>query len=142
MGVQAQIASLAFNFMAAQQQRSAYEMEAQAYEEQAKMAEIQAKQQENERNRRLRMQLASLGTSMAAQGVEIGSSPSVLALQEDEVKIAKNDIASIKLMGMSKRRQFSLSAAGARTAGKATVLGRFAKTASGIYDISQGVSKP
>ena len=142
MGVQMQIASLGLGLMAAQQQRSAYEMEAQAYEEQAKMAGIQAKQQENERNRRLRMQLASLGTSMAAQGVEIGSSASVLALQEDEIKVAKNDIASIKLMGMSKRRQYGLSAAGSKAAGKATILGSYAKTAAGISEISQGVSKP
>ena len=136
-----QIASMALGLMAAQRQRSAYEMEARAYEEEAKMAEIQAKQQENERNRRLSMQLASLGTSMSAQGVEIGSSASVLALQEDEIKVAKNDIASIKLMGMSKRRQYGLSASGAKAAGKAVVLGSFAKTASGIYDIQQGVSK-
>ena len=138
MGVQMQIASLALGVMAAQRQRSAYEMEAQAYEEEAKMAEIQAKQEENERTNLLQRQLASLSASMAAQGVSVDEQGSVGALTENERNLALADISSIRLMGSSKTRKYSLSAAGSRAAGQGVVLGSMAKTATGIYDIQTG----
>ena len=93
MGMGLQVAGLMLNCRA-QMQKQAYEAEAQAQEEQAEMAKIQAAQQEVERNRRLRAQLASLGTNMSAQGVALGTSASVLALADDE-KDSKEDIASI-----------------------------------------------
>lgn len=138
MGVGLQVAGLMMSMQAAQMQKQAYEMEAQAQEEQSAMAKIEASQREVERNRQLRIQLASLGTSMAAQGVSIGS-PSVLALAGDEEKIAKNDISSIRLMGMANRRKYELGAAGSRAAGKAVQISGFAKTAAGAYSIGQGV---
>lgn len=135
MGVEMQIVSLLAGFAAAQQQRQAYELEAQSYREQAELAKIEAGQQEVERNRRLRLQLAALGTAMSAQGVALGTSPSTLALAEDEVRLAASDIDSIRLMGMSNRRKFELSAAGSSAAGRATTMSAFAKTAGGIYSI-------
>jgi len=139
MGVGLQIAGLMLTMKAANMQKAAYEAEAQAQEEQAEMAKIQASQQEVERNRKLRLQLASLGTSMSSQGVALGTSPSVLALADDEKKIAKNDIAAIRLMGLSNRRRYEVGAAGSRAAGRAAQLGGFAKTAAGAYSIGQGV---
>lgn len=139
MGMGLQVAGLMLSLQAAQMQKQAYEAEAQAQEEQAEMAKIQAAQQEVERNRKLRQQLASLGTSMSSQGVALGTSPSVLALADDEKKIAKQDIASIRLMGMSNRRRYEVGAAGSRAAGAAAQLGGFAKTAGGAYSIGQGV---
>lgn len=140
MGVQMQIASVALTMLAAREQKKAYEIEAQAYEEQASAAKIQAGQQETERNRQLRRQLASLGTSMSAQGVAIGTSPSVGALADDEVRMAKADIDSIRFMGSTARRKFQLSAAGSRQAGRAAIIGGFAKSAQMGYSINQGVS--
>lgn len=140
MGVEMQVASVALGLIAAKQQKKAYEMEAQAYEEQAEASRIQSAQQENERNSQLRRQLAALGTSMSAQGVALGTSASVGALADDEVRIAKNDISSIKFMGMSTRRKYGLSAASSRASGRAAVLGGFAKSASSAYSIGQGVS--
>jgi len=96
------------------------------------MASIQAKQQEEERNTQLRKQLASLGTSMSAQGVALGTSVSVANLANEEVKMAKKDISSIKLMGMSTRRKFDIGAAGARAAGKATMTTAVAQSAMTI----------
>lgn len=139
MGVGLQIAGLMMSLQAAQMQKQAYEAEAQAAEEQAEMAKIEASQREVERNRKLRLQLASLGTSMSSQGVALGTSPSVLALADDEKKIAKEDIASIRLMGMSNRRKYEVGAAGSRAAGRAAQLGGFAKTIAGAYSIGQGV---
>ena len=134
MGVGLQVASLVMTMKAANMQKSAYEMEARSYEEQKEMAKIQASQQENERNRKLRLQLASLGTSMSSQGVALGTSASVLALADDEKKIAKNDIGAIRLMGLSNRRRYEVGAAG-----RAAQLGGFAKTVGGVYSIGQGV---
>ena len=139
MGMQLQIAGAFLGLMAAQQQRKAYQMEAAAYREQAEMTKIEAAQKENERNRKLRLQLASLGTSMSAQGVALGTSPSVLALADDEEKIAAADISSIRLMGMSQRRRYELSASGSEAAGSAAMMGGFIKSATGIYSATKGV---
>ena len=139
MGVGLQIAGLMMSLQAAQMQKQAYEAEAQAAEEQAEMAKIEASQREVERNRKLRLQLASLGTSMSSQGIAIGTSPSVLALADDEKKIAKEDISAIRLMGMSNRRKYEIGAAGSRAAGSAAQLAGFAKTAAGAYSIGKGV---
>lgn len=139
MGMGLQVAGLMLSLKAAQMQKQAYEAEAQAQEEQAEMAKIQAAQQEVERNRRLRAQLASLGTNMSAQGVALGTSASVLALADDEKKIAKEDVASIRLMGLSNRRRYEVGATGSRAAGRAAQLGGFAKTVGGAYSIGKGV---
>ena len=122
MGMGLQVVGIIAGLAAAQQQRKAYELEAQSYKEQADLAKIQAGQQEIERNRKLRIQLAALGTS-----------PSVLALETDEIQVAKNDIASIRLMGMSTRRKFELSAAGSKAGASAATMGGFAKAAGGVY---------
>ncbi len=130
-----QIASAAVGLLAARQQKAVHEMEASAYQEQATMAKIQAGQQETERNRKLRMQLASLGTSMSAQGVAIGTSASTSALIRDEKDIAAADISSIRLMGMSNRRKYELSGAGSKAAGKATTLKALGSAATSAYEI-------
>jgi hypothetical protein len=138
MGVGLQVAGLMMSMKAANMQKSAYEMEARSYEEQKEMAKIEAGQQEEARRLLLRKQLASLGTSMSSQGVALGTSPSVLALGDDEKKLANQDIANIRLMGLANRRKYELSAAGSRAAGKAAVLGGFAKTAAGAARIMSG----
>lgn len=140
MGVQMQLVGLGLSLMAAQKQKKAYELEARAYEEQAKSAKLQADQQEVQRNLQLRRQLASLGTSMSSQGIALGTSTSVSTLRDDEIKMASDDIRSIRLMGESNRRKYEISAAGSRTAGKATMLGGFAKSATQLYSIEKGVA--
>jgi|TARA_R100000149_G_scaffold46600_1_gene18792 DNA-binding transcriptional regulator PaaX len=130
-----QAAGLFVGLQAARAQAQVYEAQAQAYEEQKEMAKIESSQMEAERRDLLRRQLASLGTSMSSQGVALGTSPSVLALAEDEKKLAKNDIANIKLMGLTNRRKYALSASGARAGARATTIGGFAKTATGAATI-------
>ena len=140
MGMGLQVAGLLLGLQAAQKQQArVYEAEAQAQEEQKEMAKIQSLSKELSATWRLRAQLASLGTSMSAQGVALGTSASVLALADDEKKIAKEDIASIRLMGHSNRRRYEVGAAGSRAAGSAAQLGGFAKTIGGAYSIGQGV---
>lgn len=138
MGMNMQIASVFLGLMAVQQQRKAAEMQARAYEEQGQLAEIQAGQQEVERNRKLRMQLASLDSTMAGRGVSIGTSASSEALAVDEERMALADISSIKLMGMSERRKYSLSAASSRAKGQAATYSAFAKMGGSIYDTQVG----
>lgn len=135
-----QAAGLGLTFMSMQQQRKSYEMEAASYREQAEMNKIEALQQENERNAQLRRQLAALGTSMSAQGVALGTSASVSALEEDERRMAASDISSIRLMGMSQRRKYGLSAAGAKAGGKAALYSGATQIAGGIYDMKYGSS--
>ena len=128
VGVGLQAAGAVIGLMAAQQQAKAYEMQAEQYQEQADMAKIQADQEESQRREALRRQLASLGTSMSAQGVALGTSQSVSALRDDEIKMANADISSIRLMGMSNRRRYQLSAVGAQAGARATKLGGFPVT--------------
>lgn len=128
MGVEMQIAGALLGLQASRQQAAAQNAQAAAAREQAEYTKIQSAQQEVERREQLRRQLASLSSSMSAQGVALGTSPSVMALEEDEMKMAKNDIASIKLMGATNRRKYQLSAAGYKAASRATTLGGFAKT--------------
>ena len=135
MGVELQVASLLLGLGAAKQQRDAAELEARSYEEQAKMAEISSRQEEEERRTQLRKQLASLSSSMSAQGVALGTSASTSALKQNEIALANKDISSIKLMGMSNRRKYELSAAGSRAEKKAITLGAMGSAASGAYDI-------
>lgn len=136
MGVEFQIAGAVLGLMAANKQAEAYEAEAQSYKEQAEMAKLQANQQENERRAQLRRQLAALGTSMSSQGVALGTSASEGALAGDEVKMAKKDIASIKLMGMSNRRKYELSASSSKTAAGATRLGALGSFSKSVYSIN------
>lgn len=140
MGMGLQVASIGLKLYGASQERKAYELEAQSYEEQKDLAAIQSSQQERDRLRMLRTQLASLGTAMGAQGVALGTSPSTLALEKDEIKIANRDIDRIRLMGMSNQRKFGLSARGSRLAAKGAIIGGFSKSVGGIYDIYSGVS--
>lgn len=141
MGVEMAIAGALIGLAGARQQKAVYEMEAKAYEEQADMAKIQARQQESERRSQLRKQLASLGTSMSSQGVALTPNQgSVGAIKKAEVDIAKADISSIKLMGMSNRRKYEISAAGSKAAGKATMTTAIGRAAGQGYSISQGGS--
>ena len=139
MGMELQVASMFMGLMAAQQARKAAEMEARAYEEQKDLAEIQSGQQEIERNRKLRMQLAALSTSMSAQGTSLGTSASTEALRLDEEALAKADVNSIRLMGQIERRKYSLSAASSRASGQAATINGFSKAMGSIYDIETGV---
>ena len=141
MGVELQVASLVLGLAGANQAKKAYELEAQSYQEQKDLSEIQSGQQERDRLRMLRMQLASLGTSMSSQGVALGTSASTLALEKDEINIANRDIDAIKLMGMSNQRRFSLSARGSKMAAKGAIIAGFSKATSSIYDIKTGVSE-
>lgn len=106
----------------AQMEKNAYKLEAQSYEEQAAMAKIEADQKMVQRDLQLRRQLASLGASMAAQGVAIGTSGSMSALDYGERQLAKADMKSIKLMGLGRRRQLLTSAASSKTKGRAAVI--------------------
>jgi hypothetical protein len=135
MGVEAQIAAAGLSMLSARNQRSVYEMEAQGYADQAEMSKIQSAQQENQRITQLRHQLASLNSSMSAQGVALGTSASVSALEDDEKKIASSDIASIKLMGMSQRRKFGISESASKAGGQGAMIGGFAKSAIMLKDI-------
>jgi hypothetical protein len=141
MGVELQVASLVLGLAGANQAKKAYELEAQSYQEQKDLSEIQSGQQERDRLKMLRMQLASLGTSMSSQGVALGTSASTLALEKDEINIANRDIDAIKLMGMSNQRRFSLSARGSKMAAKGAMISGFSKATSSIYDIKTGVSE-
>lgn len=136
MAVGLQAASVFVGLQAARAQSKAYKMEAAAYEEEKKMAQLEGMQAEEARRQQLRQQLASLGTSMSSQGVALGTSPSVDALERDEMKTAKADISRIKLMGSANRRKYDISAAGSKAQAKATTLAGYSSAAAGAYNIS------
>ena len=138
MGVQMQIAGAVLGVLAAKQQSDISKMEAQAYKEKADLASLKAQQDEDARRMQLRRQLASLGVSMTASGVAIGTSASMDAIAAGERDIARKDINNIKLMGQSTRRNYQISAVGSQAAGKAIMLGGLAKGAGAAYSIGKG----
>jgi len=140
VGVGLQVAGAVAGLYSAKMQADAYKAEKAAAEENAKMASIEASQQEVERMRMLRAQLASLKTLNSAQGVALGTSGSTSALIDNEVKLANEDIASIKLMGASNRRKYELSAKSSAAGAKATMVSAVAGTATAAYKIKQGTS--
>lgn len=138
MGVQMQIAGAVLGLMAAKQQSDIAKMESDSYKEQAQMAMIKAKQDEAERNQQLRRQLASLGTSVTASGIAIGTSASFGAIAGSEKEIARKDINNIRLMGESTRRKYEIGASGKRAAGRAMMLSGLSKAAGAAYSIDKG----
>ena len=113
-----------------QMEKNAYKLEEQSYREQADMAKIEADQKMVQRDLELRRQLASLGASMAGQGVALGTSGSISALDFGERKLAKDDMRSIKLMGLGRRRNLLTSAAMSKTKGRAAVINSYGQAFS------------
>lgn len=124
--------SVGSTLLSAKMQRDAYEMEAQANREQAEMAEIEAEQQANSRRNQLLQVMAALNVSEAGRGTSMGEGGSSKALRLGEKKYADADLSSIKLMGLSKKRQYGLGASQSRLGGKAAVISGVA-SAGGEY---------
>lgn len=135
-----QVAGALLGLAAAKQSSDIAKMESQSYKEQADLAELQASEKVADRQMQLRRQLASLGVSMTASGVALGTSASVGAIQKAEVDIAKKDIASTKLMGMSNRRKYEISSAGKMAESRAIKIGAVGKAAGQAYTINKGVA--
>lgn len=114
--------SVGTQLLGAKLQRDAYEDEAQANAEQADMAKIEADQQENVRRNDLLQIMSALNVSEAGRGLSVSSGGTGSALRENEKKFADADISSIKLMGLSKRRQYRLAGSSAKTSGQAAIL--------------------
>jgi len=106
---------------AARQAQKAYANDAQAAMEQAEMAGLEADQQAINRTIELQEQLSSISASIAGQGVSAYASPSITNIYRREKQLASGDISSIKLMGKSKRRQYTLTASGMKKKGKAAM---------------------
>tara|TARA_Y100001938_G_C8057368_1_gene415214 strand:+ start:333 stop:779 length:447 start_codon:yes stop_codon:yes gene_type:complete len=132
MGQAAMFISVASTLVGAKMQRDAYEMEAQANEEQANMAELEAEQQANSRRNQLLQVMSAMNASEASRGLTVGEGGTSEAFKQNEKKMAQSDLSSIKLMGLSKRRQYSLGAGQSRLAGKASVISGLA-SAGGEY---------
>lgn len=109
--------------LGAKLQRDAYEAEAEQNEENAQMAEIQSDQQENARKQQLLNILASLNVSESSRGLSVRTGGTSNALRQNEMSLAKADLSSIKLMGLSNARRFRMGAKSSRLSGKATMLG-------------------
>lgn len=113
--------SVGSTLLSAKLQRDAYEAEAQANEEQAEMATMQADQQHNARRGQFLQIMSALNVSESSRGLSIGVGGSSKALRENETNLAKADLSSIKLMGLSNSRQFKMGASSSRLSGKASV---------------------
>lgn len=124
--------SVGSTLLSAKLQRDAYEAEAQANEEQAEMATMQADQQHNARRGQFLQIMSALNVSESSRGISIGVGGSSKALRENELNLAKADLSSIKLMGLSNSRQFRMGASSSRLSGKASVLSGLS-SASGEY---------
>jgi hypothetical protein len=132
--------SVGTTLYSAKLQKDAYEEEAQANREQAEMAKIEADQQENTRRNQLLQMMSALNVSEAGRGLGIGSGGTSVALRQSEKKFAEADISSIKLMGLSKRRQYGFGARQASLSGKAGMLSGVSSAGSTYrrYKIDKG----
>ena len=142
MGQAAMFISVASTLVGAKMQRDAYEMEAQQQEEQAQMAEIEAEQQANSRRNQLLQVMSALNVSESSRGVSVGQGGTSSALKENEQRMAKSDLSSIKLMGLSKRRQYRLGADQSKLAGKAAIISGVANAGSQYGSYKAKTSKP
>ncbi|OUU63405.1 MAG: hypothetical protein CBC24_09215 [Candidatus Pelagibacter sp. TMED64] len=123
MGQGAMLAfSVGSTLMSAKMQKDAYEMEAQQNEENAELAKIEMEQQENARRDQLLNVLSSLSSDEGSRGLAIGSGGTAQALRSSEKRMADADLSSIRLMGLSKRRQFQLGAKQSQIAGRGSIL--------------------
>jgi len=114
--------SVGTQLVGAKLQKDAYEAEVQSNAEQAEMAKIEADQQENVRRNDLLQIMSALNVSEAGRGLTVSSGGTGSALRESEKKFADADISSIKLMGLSNRRKFTLAGTSAKRSGQAAVL--------------------
>lgn len=136
MGGAGMAISAVMSLAAAKQAQKAYANDAQASMEQAELAGIQADQEAINRTAQLREQLASISASSAGGGVSVGAGGSMANIKRRETRLANSDISATKLMGMSKQRQFKLSASASKTKGKAAMIsgiGNAASTGSKAY---------
>ena len=115
--------SVGSSLMAAKTQRDAYELEAEANEQNAELAGIEMEQQENASRNDLINIISSLNVGEASRGVSVKTGGSSGALRMSEQKMADSDLSSIRLMGLSKARQFRLGSKQARLSGTASMLG-------------------
>ena len=122
--------SAVMSLAAAKQAQKAYANDAQASMEQAELAGIQADQEAINRTAQLREQLASISASSAGGGVSVGVGGSMANIRRRETRLANADISATKLMGMSKQRQFKLSASASKTKGKAAIYSGIGNAAS------------
>ena len=122
--------SAVMSLAAAKQAQKAYANDAQASMEQAELAGIQADQEAINRTAQLREQLASISASSAGGGVSVGAGGSMANIRRRETRLANADISATKLMGMSKQRQFKLSASASKTKGKAAMISGIGNAAS------------
>jgi len=128
--------SAVMSLAAAKQAQKAYANDAQASMEQAELAGIQADQEAINRTAQLKEQLASISASSAGGGVSVGTGGSMANIKRRETRLANADISATKLMGMSKQRQFKLSASASKTKGKAAMysgIGNAASSGSKAY---------
>ena len=98
-------------------QARVYEAQAAAYNEQKEMAKIESSQMEAERRDLLRRQLASLGTSMSAQGVALAPAQ-VYWLWLMMRRRWQNRYRQDQADGYGNRRKYELGAAGARASAR------------------------
>lgn len=122
--------SAVMSLAAAKQAQKAYANDAQASMEQAELAGIQADQEAINRTAQLKEQLASISASSAGGGVSVGTGGSMANIKRRETRLANADISATKLMGMSKQRQFKLSASASKTKGKAAMISGIGNAAS------------
>lgn len=130
MGQAAMFIQVATALTGAALAKRAYEDEAKQMENQAKLATLEAGQRENARRGQLLQIMSALNASESSRGLKIGSGGTSSALRQNEKNFADADIQSIRLMGMTKKRNFGLGARQSRTAGKAAFLGGVAEAGS------------
>tara|TARA_B100001250_G_C19799600_1_gene790363 strand:- start:1354 stop:1794 length:441 start_codon:yes stop_codon:yes gene_type:complete len=130
--------SVGTTLYSAKLKKDAYEAEAQANAEQADMAKIEADQQENSRRNQLLGIMSALNVSESSRGLSVGQGGTSSALKESEKKFADADISSIKLMGLSNRRKFTLAGASAKKSGKAALIGGMSSGYGIGYDYRTG----
>lgn len=100
--------SVAGSVMQGQGQKGQARFERAQLEEQRIMSDIGAKQDEVERRRRLKSTLAAQQAAAAANNRRVGSDISLNKIQGETTRRAMDDIATIRLMGLSSSRQYGL----------------------------------
>lgn len=121
--VAASVASVGATVYSGMAQAEAADFQKAQLEDQAAINEIQALQEENQRQDRLRRVLKTQQAQAASQGIDISDSRSFMAIQDAERTQARKDVANIRLMGSSARRQNRLAVGQAELQGRSAMIG-------------------
>lgn len=120
--------------------KAASAFERQQYEEEAETNRVAALEDENARRRDLRATLAAQEVYFGANGLD-PNSPTALALREETIGMAEDDISLAKLNFGNRARRNQLAAGQSAAAGRSAEIGSYLDAGAGLLQFGSKYAK-